>query len=152
MLSHWFAKTYMRAGVASGARSVVQDVTVTESATSPGKERNDVRRRAAGGAAEKHQADSQIRRELKEKAERIGRERHDRVLGDDADKHVARAAEDFPEVGCREGEPHAEHHNAEQNRNVRADELENLRENEPEYSKRNHPQGKRLVYELAHFH
>ena len=130
----------------------MQDVTVTESATSPGKERNDVRRRAAGGAAEKHQADSQIRRELKEKAERIGRERHDRVLGDDADKHVARAAEDFPEVGCREGEPHAEHHNAEQNRNVRADELENLRENEPEYSKRNHPQGKRLVYELAHFH
>ena len=33
--SHWLAKRYMRAGVTKGARSVVQEVIVTESATSP---------------------------------------------------------------------------------------------------------------------
>ena len=35
MSSHWLAKRYMSAGVTKGARSVVQDVIVTESATSP---------------------------------------------------------------------------------------------------------------------
>ena len=33
--SHWLAKRYISAGVMTGARSVVQDVMVTERATSP---------------------------------------------------------------------------------------------------------------------
>ena len=78
-----------------------------------------------------------------------GCQRHDEELREDADEDILGAAEDFTEVGRREREPHAEHHDAEENRNPAANGLEHVRENKTQYPRNNHPQRKGLVGEAA---
>ena len=70
-------------------------------------------------------------------------------LRENADEDILGAAEDFTEVGRREREPHAEHHDAEENRNPAANGLEHVRENKTQYPRNNHPQRKGLVGEAA---
>ena len=116
---------------------------------SASQESDQVRSRTPGNTAKEHQTDSQIRRQRKSLAEREGYQRHDEELRENADEDILGAAEDFTEVGRREREPHAEHHDAEENRNPAANGLEHVRENKTQYPRNNHPQRKGLVGEAA---
>ena len=78
-----------------------------------GEEGDDVRGRSARAAAQEHQTDGEVGRQIKGLAEHEGRDRHDRELRNDADDHVLRAGKDLAEVRGRQGETHAEHDDAE---------------------------------------
>ena len=147
MAIHWLAKKYIRAGVTSGASSVVHEVIVTESATSP-RARNVTKFEAVPPGTQPRSIRPTAKSGGSAKALQSATG-HDRELGEDAEEDVAGTAEDFTEVGRREREPHAEHHDAEENRNPAANGLEHVRENKTQYPRNNHPQRKGLVGEAA---
>jgi len=76
-----------------------------------------------------------------------GEQRHDEKLRDDAEQHLERTAQDFREVAGAQGQPHAEHDDAERVRNGRFEGSEDLRRAKAGDGKDDRPQGECLADE-----
>ena len=105
---------------------------------------------AAGAGAHQHHADGHFRRQIKGAREQVGGGGHNHKLCHHADEYgFGVLAEDF-EVGGGEGEPHAEHNDAQKPGDVGGDEAgEEGRRQEAGHGKQRCPQGKGVADEAA---
>ena len=112
-----------------------------------GKERHHVGSRSARAAANQNHTNSDLGRQMHHEAEQIGNDRHNEELGQNADNHITRLTNDFPEVRGRKSQPHAEHHDTKQRGNVGTKRLKSGREGIGERTDNDDPKRKCLIEE-----
>ena len=76
-----------------------------------------------------------------------GKQRHDEKLRDDAQEYLEGTAQDFREIARAQGQPHAEHDDAERIGNRWLERREDLRRSESGDGKDDCPQGECLTDE-----
>ena len=106
------------------------------------EERHHVARGAARAAAHQNDAQGNVGGKPQNQAEEVRRQGHDDELTDDADQHFQGTRKDFLKVGDGKRESHAEHHNAEQNRNVGQENNKRTRGKVRKQCKEKNPEGK----------